>query len=80
MVEQTDKSELSASSRIQPSDEGENNEQHKYLLGRQDQHLRTSVIDVFGRDKDNQNAKVIINRNHDTVIEIGNESFHLRYL
>jgi hypothetical protein len=49
MVEQTDKSELSASSRIQPSD-GVINEQHKYRLDRQDQYLRTNVIDVFGKE------------------------------
>jgi hypothetical protein len=46
MVEQTGRSELPASSLIKPSDEGENNE----LLGRQDQFLRTNVIDVFGKE------------------------------
>jgi hypothetical protein len=46
MVEQTGKSELPASSLIKPSDEGENNE----LIGRQDQFLRTNVIDVFGKE------------------------------
>ena len=50
MVEQIDKSESSVSSRIRPADEGENNEQHKYLLGRQDQYLRTNIIDVFGKE------------------------------
>ena len=50
MVEQTDKSDLSAGSRIQPSDKGENNEQRKYRPGKQDQYLATSVIDVFGKE------------------------------
>jgi hypothetical protein len=45
MVEQVDKSEL-PSSRIKPSHEGENNK----LVGRQDQYLRTNVIDVFGKE------------------------------
>jgi hypothetical protein len=45
MVEQT-----SASGRIQPSDEGVINEQHKYQLDRQDRYLRTNVIDVFGKE------------------------------
>jgi hypothetical protein len=51
MVEQTDKSELSASSsRIQSSNEGENDEHHEYILDKRDQYLRTNVIDVFGKE------------------------------
>ncbi|HXX96994.1 MAG TPA: hypothetical protein VEL11_07765 [Candidatus Bathyarchaeia archaeon] len=42
MVEQADKSEISASNRIQSSDEVEND--------KQDQYLRTNVIDVFGKE------------------------------
>jgi hypothetical protein len=50
MVEQMDKSKLSASSQIQSStDGGENNKQQKYILDKQDQYLRTNVIDVFGK-------------------------------
>jgi hypothetical protein len=50
MVEQMDKSKLSASSQIQSSaDGGENNKQQKYILEKQDQYLRTNVIDVFGK-------------------------------
>jgi len=37
-----DKSKLSASNRIQSSDQVEN--------GKQDQYLRTNVIDVFGKE------------------------------
>ena len=47
MVEQMDKSKLSASSRI---DVAEDNKQQVYILDRQDQYLRTDVIDVFGNE------------------------------
>jgi hypothetical protein len=51
MVEQMDKNKLSASSRTQSSaDEVENDKQQKYILDRQDQYLRTNVIDVFGKE------------------------------
>jgi len=42
MVEQMDKNKLSASSQIESSDEVEND--------KQDQYLRTNVIDVFGKE------------------------------
>jgi hypothetical protein len=42
MVEQMDRSKLSSSSRIQSSDEVEND--------KRDQYLRTNVIDVFGKE------------------------------
>jgi hypothetical protein len=51
MVEQTDKSELSARNRIQSSDGKENIERQESMLDKQDQHLTTNVIDVFGRDR-----------------------------
>jgi hypothetical protein len=44
MVEQMDKSKLSASSRIQSSDKQQD------ILDKQDQYLRTNVIDVFGKE------------------------------
>ena len=51
MVEQMDKSKLSASSRIQSSADGaENNKQQEYIFDKQDQYLRTNVIDVFGKE------------------------------
>ena len=51
MVEQMDKSKLSASSQIQSSpDVAENDKQQKYILDKQDQYLRTNVIDVFGKE------------------------------
>jgi hypothetical protein len=51
MVEQMDKSKSSASSRIQSSaDVAENNKQQEYILDRQNQYLRTNVIDVFGKE------------------------------
>jgi hypothetical protein len=51
MVEQMDKSKLSASSQIQSSADGaENYKQQKYILDKQDQYLRTNVIDVFGKE------------------------------
>ena len=44
-----DKSKLSASSQIQSSADGaENNKQQ--ILDKQDQYLRTNVIDVFGKE------------------------------
>jgi hypothetical protein len=50
-VEQMDKSKLSASNRIQSSaDRAENDKQQKYILDRQDLHLRMNVIDVFGKE------------------------------
>jgi hypothetical protein len=42
MMEQMDKSKSSASSRIQSSDKQQD------ILDKQDQYLRTNVIDVFG--------------------------------
>jgi hypothetical protein len=42
MAEQMDKNKLSASSQIESSDEVEND--------KQDQYLRTNVIDVFGKE------------------------------
>jgi hypothetical protein len=46
-----DKSKLSASSQIQSSADGaENDKQQKYILDREDQYLRTNVIDVFGEE------------------------------
>jgi hypothetical protein len=50
MVEQTDKSELSARNRIQSSDGKENDEQQEYIIDKQDQYLTTNVIDVFGKE------------------------------
>jgi len=51
MVEQMDKSKLSVSSLIQSSaDEVENDKQQEYILDKQDQYLRTNVIDVFGKE------------------------------
>ena len=51
MVEQMYKSKLSASSQIQSSADGaENNKQHKHILDREDQYLSTYVIDVFGKE------------------------------
>jgi hypothetical protein len=51
MVEQMDNSKLSACSRIQSSaDEVENDKQQKYIIDKQDQYLRTNVIDVFGEE------------------------------
>jgi hypothetical protein len=51
MVEQMDKSKLSASSRIQSAADGaEDNKQQEYILDRQDQYLRMNVIDVFGKE------------------------------
>jgi hypothetical protein len=44
MVEQMDKSKSSASSRIQSSDKQQD------ILDKQDQYLRTNVIDVFGKE------------------------------
>jgi len=49
MVEQMNKSELSASSLIQSSaDEVENDKQQEYILDKQ--YLRTNVIDVFDKE------------------------------
>ena len=45
-----DKSELSASSRVQSSDKVENDKQHEYILDKKDQYLRMNVIDVFGNE------------------------------
>jgi hypothetical protein len=45
MVEQMDKSKLPASSQIQSSADGAEN-----ILDREDQYLRTNVIDVFGEE------------------------------
>ena len=46
-----DKSNLSASSQIQSSADGaENDKQQKYILDREDQYLSTNVIDVFGKE------------------------------
>ena len=40
-----------ANSRIQSSADGaENDKQHEYMLDKQDQYLRTNVIDVFGKE------------------------------
>jgi hypothetical protein len=51
MVEQTDKGKSPASSQIQSSaDVAEDNKQQKYIIDRQDQYLRTNVIDVFGKE------------------------------
>ncbi|HYA82229.1 MAG TPA: hypothetical protein VEH06_02080 [Candidatus Bathyarchaeia archaeon] len=50
MVEQTDKSELSARNRIQSSDRRQNDEQQEHILDKEDQYLRTNVIDVFGKE------------------------------
>jgi hypothetical protein len=50
MVEQMDKSKLPASNRIQSPDEVENDKQQEYILDKQDQYLRTNVIDVFGKE------------------------------
>ena len=51
MVEQMDDSKLSASSQIQSSADGaENDKQQKCILDKQDQYLRTNVIDVFGNE------------------------------
>jgi hypothetical protein len=51
MVEKMDKSKLSASSQIQSSADGaENNKQQKHILDKRDQYLRTNVIDVFGKE------------------------------
>jgi hypothetical protein len=51
MVEQMDKSKLSVSSLIRSSaDEVENDKQQEYILDKQDQYLRTNVIDVFGKE------------------------------
>jgi hypothetical protein len=51
MVEQMDKSKSSASSQIQSSaDIAEDNKQRMYILDRQNQYLRTNVIDVFGKE------------------------------
>jgi hypothetical protein len=51
IVDQMDKSNLSASSQIQSSADGaENNKQQEYILDKQDQYLRTNVIDVFGKE------------------------------
>jgi hypothetical protein len=47
MVEQMDKS----SSQIQSSADGaENDKQQEYIIDKQDQYLRTNVIDVFGKE------------------------------
>jgi hypothetical protein len=46
-----DKSKLSAGSQIQSSADGaENNKQRKHILDKQDEYLRTNVIDVFGKE------------------------------
>ena len=51
MVEQMDKSKLSASSQIQSSpDVAENDKQQKYILDREDQYLSSKVIDVFDKE------------------------------
>src|SRR5215470_16381488 len=51
MVEQIDKSKLSASNRIQSSaGEVENDKQQEYILDKQDQYLRRNAIDVFGKE------------------------------
>jgi hypothetical protein len=51
MVEQMDKSKSSASTQIQSSaDEVEDDKQQKNILDKQDQYLRTNVIDVFGKE------------------------------
>ena len=51
MVEQMDKTKLSASSRIQSSaDEGGNDKEHEHILDKRSQYLRTNVIDVFGKE------------------------------
>jgi hypothetical protein len=52
MVEQTDKSELSARNRIQSSDGKENDEQQEYIIDKQDQYLTTNIIDVFGKESE----------------------------
>ena len=50
MAEQMDKSKLSASSQGQSSTDGaENDRQQEY---KQDQYLRTNVIDVFGKESE----------------------------
>jgi hypothetical protein len=48
-VEQTDKSELFATSRVEPSEQRENSEQHQ-LIVKQGQFTRKNVIDVFGKE------------------------------
>ena len=51
MAEQMDKSKLSASSQIQSSADGaENDKQQEYILDKQDQYLGTNAIDVFGKE------------------------------
>ena len=51
IVEQMYKSKLSASSRIQSSADGaENDKEQEYILDKQDQYLRTNVIDVYGKE------------------------------
>ena len=51
MAEQMDKSKSSASSQIQSSADGaENDKQQEYILDKQDEYLRTNVIDVFGKE------------------------------
>jgi len=49
MVEQMDKSKLSASSQIQSYDGAENDKHQRYILDR-DRYLSTNVIDVFGKE------------------------------
>jgi len=51
VVEQMDDSKLSASSQIQSSADGaENDKQQKCILDKQDQYLRTNVNDVFANE------------------------------
>src|SRR5215469_5016789 len=50
MVEQMDKSKSSASTEIQSSADEVDDKQQKNILDKQDQYLRTNVIDVFGKE------------------------------
>jgi len=50
MLEQANKGELSASSRIQSSGDVRNDKEREHMLDKQTQFLRTNVIDVFGKE------------------------------
>jgi hypothetical protein len=50
IVEQANISELSVSSRIQSSEEVENDKQQEYMLDKHSQYLSTNIIDVFGKE------------------------------